>query len=262
MFLFRLPPRPGKLRPSRAHRCKFAAFSAGQKAGWRSCDPLRFQSGPQIHHSKFKIQNYELGAQPAALFRVQIQNSKFKITHSGRSLRSTHVRIRTAGLRRREAAGCCAHSGANSEFNIQNSKSRARAAACGEAVQSGPMGRELRASAPPGCGPPTSNEAECTAKSINNCGPPIPAGSISLSRPARSRADGPARADLRDASMQPSARGRLRAAAPQRAQIQYSIFNIQNYALGVQPSEEPLEAALRDASCGPPPPPRLRPARS
>ncbi len=149
MFLFRLPPRPGKLRPSRAHRCKFAAFSAGQKAGWRSCDPLRFQSGPQIHHSKFKIQNYELGAQPAALFRVQIQNSKFKITHSGRSLRSTHVRIRTAGLRRREAAGCCAHSGANSEFNIQNSKSRARAAACGEAVQSGPMGRELRASAPP-----------------------------------------------------------------------------------------------------------------
>ena len=31
-------------------------------------------------------------------------------------------------------------------------------------------------------------------------------------RQARSRADGPARADLRDASMQPSARGRLRAA--------------------------------------------------
>ena len=151
MFLFRLQPRPGKLRPSRAHRCKFAAFSAGQKAGWRSCDPLRFQSGPQIHHSKFKIQNYELGAQPAALFRVQIQNSEFKITNSGRSLRSTHIRIRTAGLRRREAAGCCAHSGANSKFKIQNSELRARAAACGE-----PLEADLRDAS---CGPPPPQAA-------------------------------------------------------------------------------------------------------
>ena len=38
-------------------------------------------------------------------------------------------------------------------------------------------------------------------------------------QPARSRADGLARADLRDAKLQPSARGRLRAAAPFRAQF-------------------------------------------
>ena len=57
-----------------------------------------------------------------------------------------------------------------------------------------------------------------------------------------------------------SAAGRLRAAAPIRAQIQNSIFKIQNHALGRQPAEKPFKADLWDASCGPPPPPRLRPA--
>ena len=67
----------------------------------RSCGPLRFHSEPPIHKSKFKIQN-----------QMVCRGALEPISSSGRSLRGTQVRRRTAGLRRPQAAACCAHSGA------------------------------------------------------------------------------------------------------------------------------------------------------
>ena len=61
---------------------------------------MRHPAEPQIQHSKFKIQKYEIGLQPAEVAHdckelraavldwTQIQNSILKIMESGRSLRS------------------------------------------------------------------------------------------------------------------------------------------------------------------------------
>ena len=168
MFLFRLPPRPGKLRPSRAHRCKFAAFSAGRKAAGR----IRRCGLLHSFGCKFRIQNSKLQTRGAAC-GARIFGYELRASAAGRLRAAAPIRAQIQ----------------NSKFKIQNYALGRQPA---ENRSKRTCGTRVAGLRPPGCGPPTSNEVECTAKSINNCGPPIPAGSISLSRPARSRADGPA----------------------------------------------------------------------
>ncbi len=61
------------------------------------------------------------------------------------------LRRRGAALRQGSAAGCGTRSGC--KFKIPDSKLRNRGAACGGIARSSPAGRELRASAAPGCAP-------------------------------------------------------------------------------------------------------------
>ncbi len=148
--------------------------------------------------------------------------------------------MRIARLRRAEAAACTAFTGP--KFKIQYSKLKeasghawayipVRDAACGGHARCGPAGRELRASAAGGCGPPTSDEVDF------------------IIRQACSRADGLAT----DRSSPPPG-----AAAPWRAQIQNSRFKIQNFIQGysLRASEEGKWLAMskngefRDAACG------------
>ena len=142
------------------------------------CGPLRFLAG--IANSRFKMQDskfrggakacFMLGAIPSSgrsLRKDRTSGSEMR-AFAGRSsgphgpngpiptAKPVHSRAdgldfelrKVAALRpgaATAAAGCCAHPGANSEFNIQNSELRTRGAACGART----FGNELRASAAP-----------------------------------------------------------------------------------------------------------------
>ena len=69
-----------------------------------------------------------------------------------------------AFLSQSAAAARCAHSGAIKNELQHPMLIRFRAAACGGHAQSGPIGRELRASAAPGCGPPIAARSNRPAK--------------------------------------------------------------------------------------------------
>jgi len=79
----------------------------------------------------------------------------------------------------------------------------------------------------------------------------LPRRNLRSADTARSRADGLARADLRDARMQPSARGRLRAAAVPSGTAN-SSFKIQNSKLRQTAEHVWAYMPVRAAACGAP----------
>jgi len=181
----------------------------------------------------------------------QGRNSKFKIncnlgpdSKPAAERRSLHERPagrEAAALRPKAAAGCSAPYGRNSRFKIRWSAGArlslfpVRGAACGARM----FGDELRASAGRRLRPAAPIRAQIQDSKL--VATPMP----DSSRQARSRAEEPARADLRDAKLQPSARGRLRAAAPLTGAIQDSRFKIRRSA-GARLSLFPV----RGATCG------------
>ena len=172
---------------------------------------------------------------PAAPVRAQIQHSIFKISYSIESYdepaaERTGVRRGGAALRPGAAAGCCAFLGAihHSRFKIQN---YARVAACGEHARSGPAGRELRASAAGRLRPADLSEVAYIKhqrlRPANTC--PIDSGQDA---PAAERTG----VLSSSARLQPSARGRLRAAGRCATDSAGRHFN---HNRRLQPAETP-----------------------
>ena len=90
-------------------RADFRTRAAGLRRA--KLRPAAASLKPQIQHSKFKIQNYK--GLPSTLGLT---------SGSGRSLRRTHVRVRTAGLRRPKLrpAGRCATDSAQKKQRPRN----------------------------------------------------------------------------------------------------------------------------------------------
>ena len=91
-------------------------------------------------------------------YKFMIQNSIFKISRGikPRSLPAaerTGLRRGGAALRQGAAAGCCAHSGANSAFKIQHSKLPVGQQPAECALEAGLQDASSGPPPPPGCGP-------------------------------------------------------------------------------------------------------------
>ena len=132
---------------------------------------------------------------------------------------------RKGGREQRAFAGrSCGPLRFHSETQIQNSKSPIGAQPAGHACDV----KEQRASAGEGCGPlgllrPKFKIQDSTFKINSNKSIPARAN---LTRAGPQPSGGPARADLRDARMQPSARGQLRAADVSDVEFATSHFDM------------------------------------
>ena len=214
-----------------------------------------FFSKPQIQHSKFKIQNYYSGRslRSARKFGYELRTSATRLRYANpygidfacgsSAAERTGLHERTCGTRscspppgggcglpvatrpsstqstsqRTAAKGGCELRWFHPEPQIQDSIFRIYelGAQLAKDAHERTCGREMRAFAGRSYGPLTSCEADTYTKS------------------ARSRADGLARADLRDANCSPPPGGGCGLRRPAGA-IQNSKFKIQNYKIGLQ----------------------------
>ena len=204
---------------------------------------------------------------PLGLSKAEIQNSRFKITESGRSLRSARssgpagreLRASAAG-RLRPANRCAIDSAQKARSRAKSASKSSEAApqpsgwACDVKKQPSARGR-LRAAGRYATDfastpfPLQSAAADCGG-SLQEL--QIQNSIFNIENSELRTRDAACEGWHEQTRVAGLRRAKLRPARP--FQGRKSKFKIQNYGIGSQPAERTLEADLRDASCGPPPP--------